>query len=311
MNNFIKHETDINGIFWHIDNVEDLGEEYRIIGWIAHSTQIVKELTIGNNVITSAFYSRPDVLQVYKNFPTDLIGVDFIINKDDINEPLDLVFADNSRTNHIGSLLKWVVYYSGFKKTDKDLIVVNDFYDNPDMVRQFAIKNLPFQKSDYHRGKRTAGRYILNGTKEKLEEIIGRKITNWNHAEYANGAFQYCTSTDPIVYHVDSQSYAAMVYLTPDAPLESGTSFFKSKVTGATSFEDINNEFEEYQETFRGLSKDLNFYDKTQFELIDTVGNVYNRLVIFNAKAIHAAAEYFGDSIETSRFFHLFFFDIQ
>jgi hypothetical protein len=37
---------------------------------------------------------------------------------------------------------------------------------------------------------------------------------------------------------------------------------------------------------------------------------VYNRLVLFDAKNIHAAVNYFGDTKENSRFFHLFFFDI-
>ena len=57
-------------------------------------------------------------------------------------------------------------------------------------------------------------------------------------------------------------------------------------------------------------SNDANFYDSTQYELMDEVANVYNRLVLFNAKRIHAATKYFGDSIENARFFQLFFFDV-
>ena len=65
-----------------------------------------------------------------------------------------------------------------------------------------------------------------------------------------------------------------------------------------------------YFNTFKGLSNELNFYDKTSFEMVDNIANVYNRLVLFNSKNIHAAVNYFGDNIDNSRFFHLFFFDI-
>ena len=51
------------------------------------------------------------------------------------------------------------------------------------------------------------------------------------------------------------------------------------------------------------------FYDSTKFELIDTVGNVFNRCVIFDARQIHAASEYFGQTINDSRLFQIFFFD--
>lgn len=51
------------------------------------------------------------------------------------------------------------------------------------------------------------------------------------------------------------------------------------------------------------------FYDRSKFELVDTAGNVFNRLVLFDAKCIHSANEYFGTNITNSRLFHLFFFD--
>ena len=54
-----------------------------------------------------------------------------------------------------------------------------------------------------------------------------------------------------------------------------------------------------------------NFYDKTDLDVVDIAGNVYNRLIIFNAQTIHAASEYFGDAKENSRLFQIFFFDAE
>ena len=50
--------------------------------------------------------------------------------------------------------------------------------------------------------------------------------------------------------------------------------------------------------------------DKTQWEAVDNIGNVYNRLVIFDAHYIHAVTEYFGEDINNSRLFQLFFFNV-
>jgi len=210
------------------------------------------------------------------------------------------------------TLGKWVAAKSGFNKINKDAMVVDNFYADPDLVREYAMNHLEFAPSGYHKGQRSQTRYILDGTKEKLEEVLGKKIINWNYEEYANGVFQFCTADQPIVFHVDSQMYAGMVYLTPNAPPQTGTSTYKSKVTGFNAFPGLESRKGiEYYESFKGSNNDMNFYDGTQFEKIDEIGNVYNRLVIFNSSQIHAATEYFGDAIDNARFFHMFFFDVE
>ena len=54
-----------------------------------------------------------------------------------------------------------------------------------------------------------------------------------------------------------------------------------------------------------------NFYDKSPWDLVDVVGNVYNRMAIWDAKLVHAASQYFGDNKQNSRLFHMFFFDAE
>tara|TARA_R110002074_G_scaffold356243_1_gene528397 strand:- start:4457 stop:5167 length:711 start_codon:yes stop_codon:yes gene_type:complete len=229
--------------------------------------------------------------------------------------PLDkklntLVIHTSIGETAIGPIGHWLSYHSGFANTSKDVIVVDNFYNDPDLVREWAINSIDFSPSEYHKGQRANERFILDGTKEKLEEIIGKPIFNWNHDRYANGIFQFCTADQPIVYHVDNQTYAAMVYLTPDAPPTSGTAFYRSKVTGDYTFDDDKRKTQAYVDAFKGNSNEMNFYDGSNFEKIDEVGNVYNRLVLFNAKNIHAATQYFGDAIDNARFFHMFFFDV-
>jgi len=294
---------------WYFDSIYKIGDEYKINGWIYNSQSDVADYYLDGEKLSVIRTNRPDVnnhFGIYNN-PSKL-GISFRISTD-LKETI-LSIEVNGEIIVLGSILKWIVYYSKFNRDHKDLIVVDNFYENPDLIRSFAMNSLGFQPSDYHKGQRSKEKFYLHDTKEMFEKIIGRKIINWDNPNYANGVFQFTTAQDPIVYHVDTQTYAAMVFLTPDAPLETGTAFYKSKFTGATIFDGTHDQ-EEFNKTFKGLNANLNFYDSTQYELMDEVANVYNRLVLFNAKRIHAATKYFGDEIENARFFQLFFFDVE
>lgn len=181
---------------------------------------------------------------------------------------------------------------------DKRIFVVDNFYSDPYEVRDYALQQEFIEDLRYYKGKRTEEKFFVPGTKKTFEEIIGQKINVWD--EYGmNGVFQTCNPQDPLVYHTDHQQWAGMIYLTPNAPFQAGTSMYAHKETKARHVSDP-----EIESAFDG-----GFYDGTKFELVDSIGNVFNRLVIFNGKCIHSASQYFGQTLEDSRLFHMFFFD--
>ena len=302
----MNHKSNNEEILWYVDTINYGTTDNIVKGWMLHTSKIIKNIKIGETNLQYKASNREDVRGVYPN-AFSIVGFELVVPNDLVDSLLDIHLL-NGDVVQIESVRKFFVFYSGFQICNKNLVVVDDFYYNPDMIRDYAINNLKFKESDYHRGKRSEDKFILNGTKEKLEEILGRKIVNWNYEYYANGVFQYCTSYDPIVYNVDTQQFAGVVFLTPDAPLDSGTATYRSKITGKTRLEGDDSA---YQQTFKGVSNEMNFYDSTSYEVVDKVSNVYNRLVMWDAKAIHAATNYFGDSIENARFFQLFFFDVE
>ena len=306
----ISHFTKDSSTFWCVDSVEKTNTDFNISGWVGNFYYKIKSLQVGDVKIDS-FTDRGDVLESY-NFQTNELGFNIKVPISDIGLPV-YVETEDSFKLELGTFDKWAAYYSGFKPGNitKDIIVVENFYQDPDLVREVAMNQLDFSPSDYHKGERATTRFVLDGTKEKLESIIGKEITNWNHASYANGIFQFCTADQPIVYHVDSQTYAGVVFLTPDAPPESGTSFFRSKFTGEYKYAGEARDTQSYVDCFKGNSDNMNFYDSTNFEKIDEIGNVYNRLALWDASTIHAASTYFGDAIHNARFFHMFFFDLK
>lgn len=198
------------------------------------------------------------------------------------------------------------------EKISPEIVVVDNFYENPDEIRDFALSHNFELHKEYHKGHRTEVRYLTEDIKKTFEKLLHLEVTRWE-SHGANGVFQFCSAQDPLVYHVDQQSHAAIVYLAPDAPPSCGTTLFKSRRTGlraSPTDEDSRKAGRDKNNLFFDIFRN-NFYDKTDLEIVDIVGNVYNRLILFDAKMIHAASEYFGDAKENSRLFQIFFFDTK
>ncbi len=182
--------------------------------------------------------------------------------------------------------------------------IVDNFYENPDEVREFALEQ-EYIEGGFGRGfigRRTEQQFLFPGLKERFEEIIGKRITEWE-SHRMNGRFQIAWSGEPLVYHCDSQKWGGMLYLNPNAPYQCGTTLYAHKKTRARTYYDQG-----WDAAWANVPGDCHL-DGTPFEPVDVMGNVYNRLVIFDASAIHSASEYFGTVKENARLWQMFFFD--
>jgi hypothetical protein len=180
------------------------------------------------------------------------------------------------------------------------LIIVDDFYGNPDNVRNYALSQ-PFEVSGNYPGLRTKP-YLPDDVKNALQQIMitaGGKITYWFEDSGYTGAFQICTAKDRTWIHADSfNTWAAVCYLTPDAPLSSGTALYRWKETKEYERADNN-------------APHLDGYDYTKWEMVDYVANKYNRIVIYRGNLYHASLDYFGNSLQDGRLFQTFFFNTE
>lgn len=180
------------------------------------------------------------------------------------------------------------------------VFVVDDFYEYPMEVRNFALQQ-PFTPDlRYFKGSRSVHQYDIPGVREAFERVLGFRITRWTESHGASTRFQFCTAEDPLVYHCDSQTWAGVLYLTPDAPYSSGTSLFAHRETRFRNSDEFGD---------RPVFEKTGYFDRSKFDLVDIIGNVFNRLILFDAHSIHAANEYFGRTKEDSRLFQVFFFD--
>ncbi len=195
--------------------------------------------------------------------------------------------------------------------------VLENFYENPDAVRTFALS----QKYQYRHQLKNA-KYVFPGCRTKdlsiinksLFESVNKKIISLFHnAEHDYMRWEISSSFQSVsaeygsgVIHTDDNTvFAAVLYLTPDAPLSSGTSLFKPN----RSFDE-----EKYQWSLKEndrrfdegkLIMDTSYHN--MFDEIVRVNNVYNTLILYEGRHYHAANEFFGKTLKDSRLAQVFF----
>jgi len=181
------------------------------------------------------------------------------------------------------------------------VIIVDNFYKNPDEVRALAL-SMPFEVKGNYPSVRTKP-YVFPGTKERIEQIVNRKITYWPTADTGyNGSFQYCTEKHKSWIHRDSLSYSCVVFLTKNPPPDAGTKLMIHKETNISyTYKDPVLE--------ERLNKDS--HNESAWINIDRVGNLYNRAVFFKGLQSHISDRYFGDCLENGRLFQTFFFSVD
>ena len=194
-----------------------------------------------------------------------------------------------------------------------NLIVIDNFYNNPIETRNYILTQEFSVKGNFP-GQRTisyANEYLKNVI-QKYVEPFGGKIIDFpmpsedgtNAEKIYNGAFQYTTSRDRSwVHHDGFNNWAGVLYLTPNAPLSSGTAFYKF-YDGSTCKKDM--EILGSKEETDKWSQDM-----TRWREVDRVSNVFNRLILFDSYRFHMSMDYFGDSKENGRLFQVFFFSTE
>ena len=155
-----------------------------------------------------------------------------------------------------------------------NIIVIDNFYENPYTIREFALK----QKyvNPLHQPRRSLP--IDNSNISIFEKILSPFIKKIKHADYC---FHYRISSEKKYIHFDDYDIAGIIFLNPDAPLNSGTSLYKKNETTNELF------------------------------LISTISNIFNRLILFDSKQYHIQTNEFGNTIDNGRITQIYSFEVE
>jgi len=178
-----------------------------------------------------------------------------------------------------------------------NVMIVDDFYTNPDSVRAFALQQA-FEMTGNYPGRRTKS-FLTEDVKDVIQHLIrphGGQVTDWCARDGFTGSFQVTTATDRSWIHSDRfNGWAGVCYLTPNAPHTAGTGLFRHKATGQ----------------YEHVTTDHEAQDMTKWDRFDVIGNKYNRLVLYRGNLFHMSLDYFGATPDDGRLFQLFFFNTE
>jgi hypothetical protein len=195
--------------------------------------------------------------------------------------------------------------------------VIENFYEDPDAIRAYALKQkytFCHERENFqyvYPGSRTAD--IADLDKSLHQKICNKLISVFHNTEHdvlrwaISTNFQSVTEEyDQGVIHTDENTiFAGVLFLSPDSPLETGTSLFRQgKGFNRKEYEDalLSN-----SKRFRdgNIRMDTSYHE--MFEEIVRVNNVYNTLIIYEGRHYHAAKQFYGKTLEDSRLSQVFF----
>lgn len=195
--------------------------------------------------------------------------------------------------------------------------IVENFYENPDAIRKFALKQQytfchEVKDIDYvYPGCRTQD--LSNLDKVLFDKICTKLVSVFHNAENDHMRWVITTSFQSVsaeyaqgVIHTDHNTiFAGVLYLTPDAPLNSGTSLFKKN----KKFDDkkYQQALEDNDAKFKAGEIAMSTDYHSMFDEIVRVNNVYNTLIIYEGRHFHAANHFFGKTLKDSRLAQVFF----
>lgn len=196
------------------------------------------------------------------------------------------------------------------------ITVISDFYDKPDEIRKYALS----QKYTYcHEVKNI--QYVYPGSRTKelrdlsfslYEKICKRLISVFHIPEHDVMRWQINTSFQIVegeygsglIHQDQSTIFAGVLYLTPVASLDSGTSLFKKNETYDEEL--YKKLIAENDEHFKN-KEPIDFTYHAMFDEVIRVNNVYNTLILFEGDIHHCANKFFGKTKNDSRLAQVFF----
>ncbi|MGD6874279.1 DUF6445 family protein [Sutcliffiella horikoshii] len=195
------------------------------------------------------------------------------------------------------------------------LFVVDNFYNSPDKIRDFAINTNDYIKNGYN--YETSKLYYNESIKGYFEKIIGEEIIV-DPSRMGFGSLTYFTEGDEMhnYTHYDGAKWVALIYLVPNEFIGGGgLHICRHKNTGLTGPPNSewleNNNFKSLDE-WKEKVYSIDQTNSRAWETTMFISMKYNRLIIKKAgEMFHRGTKGFGTNPGNSKLIHRFFFDTR
>jgi len=195
------------------------------------------------------------------------------------------------------------------------LIIVDDFLDNAEQLREAALRLTYPSQDGAFAGRNSLERIEIGGLAQKVSDLVREPLKVISPPQsHAKCRISLAKDQGRAKVHIDRGAHwSAILYLSRPEDCRGGTEFFRHRRTG-TDRAPINQAelaaggYASYQEMHREIiEKDSN--DDSAWELLMQAPMRFNRLVLLRPWLWHTAGPAFGDSMENGRLVYLMFFE--
>ncbi len=198
------------------------------------------------------------------------------------------------------------------------IIVIDDFYDQPNEIRRFAL-SLPFHKKKgaTYPGVEAIVDWDFSEVRQEMADFIHEDISGScpKPMPFAQGKFRLALADDEETrvdnVHIDIQPWSGVVYLSlpKDCSGHSAVSFYRHRATGEIEDSEI---WREYISAELGFNDQLpkeertrRFWeymrDKSCWDEIERIENRFNRVLLLYARVFHGSVGIFGSEPSNGR----------
>ena len=196
------------------------------------------------------------------------------------------------------------------------LIVIDEFYENPDAVRNLALQaeyqdvvqlNYPGFQSRYS--------YSSDSIVHSFAKLIGKELSvDPAKLTFAKFRIMLESTGSRLKVHLDGESdWTGLIFLNPDSSCQGGTAFYRHKSTGLEGHPSnelaLKNGFSSSDE-FEKSIVEPDTLNPDAWEVTMFVGMRFNRLLLFKGNELfHCHTKSFGTTRENGRLTQNFFFN--
>jgi hypothetical protein len=193
------------------------------------------------------------------------------------------------------------------------ITVVDDFFEYPDAVREFALQQeyLPDPDNKWP-GKRSKPLHELNpalfsNTVNKVLSLffnLNKTKISWN----TSVCFQKISNKYQEGWvHTDENICTGIIYLSKSEN-KCGTTIYRPIDPINTNLKNLDKKLEGFSNTdLIANVRDFRLENNKQFRPTVTIQEEYNRLVLFDGHLLHSANEFYGDEDDSARLTLVFF----
>lgn len=193
------------------------------------------------------------------------------------------------------------------------LLVRDDFYSDPEDVRRIA-QSMKFEETGDITGFMTSEVYHPAGVRQRLERVLGVKITRWDDdPDKGNGifyqAFSRGSQKETPGVHSDEpyEDITVLIYLTPGLPIDCGTSLWQHRATGLVNAP-TQRDARCRKTTLTKLRDrlEVDSENRQKWIEIDRAGYQFNRMVAYASGMLHSASRHYGSNLRDGRIYQTF-----